>query len=218
MGFSKFFIIFTLTSLLFFAFYPQIDLEVAGFFYDEKEGFYLKNHLFFHFLYKAIGPILISTFLALLAYLYYQKKKDFISKYFDKKAVGFLFVFLLVGPGLITNSFFKEVSGRARPAHMIQFGGDKQFTPYYQFTDQCEKNCSFISGHAAAAFFFIAFGYVMRSRKIFLAGLSFGVLMSLTRIVQGGHFFSDVTFAFIINLIILKGVYYLFYKEGARLE
>jgi len=89
---------------------------------------------------------------------------------------------------------------------------------YYQFTDQCEKNCSFISGHAAAAFFFIAFGYVMRSRKIFLAGLSFGVLMSLTRIVQGGHFFSDVTFAFIINLIILKGVYYLFYKEGARLE
>jgi len=218
MVFSKFFIIFTLISFLFFALYPQIDLVVAGLFYDAQEGFYLKKHPFFYFLYKAIGPILISTFLGLFAYLYYQKKKDITAKYFDKKAVMFLLTFLLIGPALITNAFFKEVSGRARPVHVVEFGGNKQFTPYYQFTDQCEKNCSFISGHAAAAFFFIAFGYVMRSRKIFLAGLSFGVLMSLTRIVQGGHFFSDVTFAFIINLIILKGVYYLFYKEGARLE
>lgn len=218
MYFSRFFIIFTIVSVLFFTLYPQVDLDVAGLFYNEEEGFYLKKHPLFYFLYKAIGPILISTFLALLGYLYYQKREDFRAKYLDKKAVLFLFVFLLIGPALITNAFFKEVSGRARPAHVVEFGGDKQFTPYYQFTDQCEKNCSFISGHAAAAFFFIAFGYVMRSRKIFLVGLSFGVLMSLTRIVQGGHFFSDVTFAFIINLIILKGVYYLFYKEEALLE
>lgn len=218
MRFSKFFIIFTVLCILFFALYPQVDLEVSRLFYDKEEGFYLKNYPLFYFLHKVIGPLLIATFLALFAYLYYQYKKHFRAKYLDKKAVGFLFVFLLVGPGIITNAFFKEVSGRVRPIHVVEFGGDKQFTPYYQFTGQCKTNCSFISGHAAAAFFFMAFGYVMRSRKIFLVGLSFGVLMSLTRIVQGGHFLSDVTFAFIINLIVLKVLYYLFYRQGARLE
>jgi len=218
MKFSTFFIIFTSICILLFAFYPEIDLEVAGLFYTKKEGFYLKDYPLFHFLYKAIGLMLVSTFLGLFAYLYYQKKRDFVAKYLDKKAVVFLFLFLLIGPGLITNSFFKEVSGRARPVNIVQFGGDKVFTPYYQFSNQCEKNCSFISGHAAAAFFFMAFGYVMRSRLVFALGLGFGVLMSLTRVVQGGHFFSDVVFAFIINLIVLKVLYYLFYKEGAVLE
>ncbi len=218
MRFSKFFIIFTIGSLLLFALFPEIDLEVSGFFYKEGEGFFLKDHplaLFFH---DILGPLFIITFFSLFGYLYYQKKTGKKSHYFDKKAVGFLLTFLLIGPGLVTNLFFKEVSGRVRPVHVTQFGGEKLFTPYYKFAGTCKTNCSFISGHAAAAFFFMAFGYVMRSRKVFLLGLGFGILMSLTRVIQGGHFFSDVVFAFIINFIILKGLYYLFYKEEATLD
>ncbi len=217
MHFSKFFILFSVVSVVLFALFPEIDLDVSGFFYKEGEGFYLKNHSLAAFFHDLLGPLFIVTFLSLFGYLYYQKKSGKKSDYFDKKAVGFLLTFLLIGPGLVTNLFFKELSGRVRPVHVTQFGGDKAFTPYYKVTGACKTNCSFISGHAAAAFFFMAFGYVMRSRKVFLLGLGFGIVMSLTRVVQGGHFFSDVVFAFIINFIILKGVYYLFYKEEATL-
>ena len=213
MGFSKFFIFFTLASVLLFAFFPEIDLEVSGLFYHENGGFYLKNAPFFSFMHDAIRPLLIVTVLVLLFFLIYPKT----NRYLDRKAAGFLLAFLLIGPGLITNVFFKEHSGRVRPVHVMEFGGDKAFTPYYKLTGACQTNCSFVSGHAAAAFFFMAFGYVYRSRKLFFLGLAFGVLMALTRVVQGGHFLSDVVFAFIINFMVLKGVYYLFYKKEALL-
>ncbi len=218
MRFSPFFLLFTLCCMLLFALYPEIDIQVASLFYDAQKGFYLKEFPLFHFLYKGIGPIMIGTFLALFLGLYWQKKRGKEAHFLHKKAVGFLLLFFLIGPGIITNLIFKEHSGRARPVQIIQFGGEKQFTPYYEITNQCEHNCSFISGHAAAAFFFMAFGYVMHSRLLFWLGFSFGVLMALTRMAQGGHFLSDVTFAFIINLIVLKILYYLYYKEGAVLE
>ena len=218
MKFSPYFLAFTLFCVVLFALYPDIDLKVSSFFYDAKQGFYLKEYPLFHLLYKGIGVILIVTFLGLFAFVYDQKKRARSAKYLDKKAVGFLLLFFLVGPGLITNVVFKEHSGRARPVQVTEFGGDKVFTPYYKVTDQCKHNCSFISGHAAAAFFFIAFGYVMRSRLLFWLGFAFGTLMALTRVAQGGHFLSDVIFAFIVNLIVLKVLYYLYYKEGAVLE
>jgi lipid A 4'-phosphatase len=218
MHFNKFFILFSIVSIVGFALYPEVDLETAALFYREGEGFYLKDMPFFHLLYKGLGPLLIITILSMLGYLFYQKKVAKEARYFNKKAVGFLLAFLLIGPGLMTNLFFKEFSGRARPVQVEAFGGQKHFTPYYQFTNQCDHNCSFISGHAAAAFFFMAFGYVLRSRKIFFLGLGFGVLMALTRVAQGGHFLSDVTFAFILNFIVLKVLYYLFYKEDTDFE
>lgn len=217
MHLSKFFILFSIASVVLFALFPEIDLTVSGFFYRDGEGFYLKHHPLAQFFHDILGPLLIITFLSLFARLYYLKRVGKNGDYLNKKAVTFLFVFLLIGPGFITNTLFKEFSGRVRPHYVTQFGGEKLFTPYYKLSGTCKSNCSFISGHAAAAFFFMAFGYVMRSRKVFLLGLSFGIVMSVTRVVQGGHFFSDVVFAFIVNFIILNGVYYLFYREEARL-
>ena len=80
------------------------------------------------------------------------------------------------------------------------------------------KNCSFISGHVAASIFFIAFGFLFRNRILFYIALGFSLLMSLSRVVAGGHFFSDVVFALIINFIIFKLLYFMFYKEDASLD
>ncbi len=218
MRFSKFFIFFTLFCLLVFALFPEIDIATSSFFYKEGEGFYLKSVFPFSFLHKRLGLILGITVLGLFIALLYQLKTQKVLKYFDKKAIGFLLTFLLLGPGLITNVFFKEYSGRVRPVNTELFDGDKAFTPYYSLKGECQTNCSFISGHAAAGFFFLAFGYVMRSRKVFFLALGFGILMALTRVVQGGHFLSDVVFAFIVNFIVLKVLYYLFYGEETRFE
>jgi len=218
MRFSKFFIFFTLFCLLVFALFPELDIAASSFFYKEGAGFYLSDTFPFSFLHKRLGVILGVSILGLLLALLYQIKTKKVLKYLDKKAIGFLLTFLLLGPGLITNVFFKEYSGRVRPVHTEVFGGEKAFTPYYSLNGACQTNCSFISGHAAAGFFFLAFGYVMRSRKVFFLALGFGVLMALTRVVQGGHFLSDVAFAFIVNFIVLKVLYYLFYGEEARFE
>lgn len=218
MGFSKTFLIFTFVAVLVFALFPQLDLDTSSLFYHKGEGFYLSDFWIFHFLYKRVGWILGVTVLALLLYLFYQIKTGKQAHYLNKKGITFLLLFLLLGPGLITNVLIKEHSGRVRPVQIEQFGGQKAFTPYYRMDGACEHNCSFISGHAAAGFFFLAFGYLLHSRMIFLLALGFGVLMALTRVAQGGHFLSDVVFTLIINLIVLKILYYLFFKKEATLE
>jgi len=219
-GFSKFFIIFSLISAVVFALFPEIDLRVSELFFDEGKGFFLKDDQPFAFLHDELKWILIVPWIMLFGVLIYQlyTKRDF--DYLNKKAIGFLFVFLLIGPGLITNIIIKDHSGRARPINIEHFQADKgrSFTPYYSLSGKCEKNCSFISGHTSAAFFFLAFAYIYKSRLIFALALAFGALMGVARIVQGAHFLSDVIFAFIINLIILKIIYYLFYKRGAVLK
>jgi lipid A 4'-phosphatase len=219
-GFSKFFIIFSLLCVVVFALFPEIDLRVSEIFFDEGKGFFLKDEQPFAFLHDELKWFLIVTWIILFGVLIYQlySKRDF--KYLNKKAIGFLFIFLLIGPGLITNIIIKDHSGRARPINIEHFGADKgrSFTPYYDLSGKCKKNCSFISGHTSAAFFFLAFAYIYKSKLIFALSLAFGALMGVARVVQGAHFLSDVIFAFIINLIILKIIYYLFYKRGAVLE
>ena len=42
--------------------------------------------------------------------------------------------------------------GPARPKHIVAFGGSKLFTPALQPTDQCKRNCSFVSGEACSVF------------------------------------------------------------------
>jgi lipid A 4'-phosphatase len=218
MKFSRLFISILIFSILIFGFYPQIDLEVSSLFYDAQSGFYLKRNLFFYFIYKALPVLMVITLISLISMLIYQYRKSVEFDILNKKAIFFLLTFLLIGPGLITNSIFKEYSGRARPVKMVQFGGKAKFTPFYEIADECNRNCSFISGHVSASIFFIAFAFFYRSRKIFYIALGFALLMSLTRVVGGGHFLSDVVFALIINFAIFKLLYFFFYKEDASLD
>jgi len=109
----------------------------------------------------------------------------------------FLLLSLLLGPGLLANTLLKNNStGRARPAQVEQFGGERHFTPAFVYSGQCQTNCSFVSGHAAMGFYFCGLGWLFRSRRAFLAGCLIGTLVGTARIAQGSHFVSDVLFAF----------------------
>ncbi|MGH7125190.1 MAG: phosphatase PAP2 family protein, partial [Stellaceae bacterium] len=63
----------------------------------------------------------------------------------------------------------------------------------------CERNCSFVSGHAAAGFGLVAFSFLTldrRRRRVLRAGaVAAGSLIGLARMAQGAHFLSDVVFA-----------------------
>jgi lipid A 4'-phosphatase len=81
-------------------------------------------------------------------------------------------------------------------------------------SDQCQRNCSFPSGHAALGFFFVAIGFVVgRHRGRWMrAGVALGTMLGCVRIVQGGHFLSDVVFAFCFVFVTAWVLHALLYK------
>lgn len=106
-----------------------------------------------------------------------------------------------IGSGLIIHLGLKEHWGRPRPRQVVEFGGSQPFRPYYQpsFSKQSEHFKSFSCGHCSTGFTFFSLailGTYYRSRLFWWLGWGLawglGVLLSIARIAQGGHFLSDV--------------------------
>jgi len=181
--------------------FPGIDLWVADLFergdYSDARRFYLREHPIPKFLNDLVkeGANVIA-FLILFGLIFTTIAKRSFLKLSTRK-YWFLFASFISGPLLVANALFKENWGRARPRDVTEFGGDFMFTPPLMITDQCETNCSFVSGDASLAFTMIAFAFVtpiIRTRWLVLA-TGFGVIIGINRIIQGAHFLSDTLFA-----------------------
>jgi lipid A 4'-phosphatase len=113
----------------------------------------------------------------------------------------FLVLLMVIGPGLIVNVGLKEYLGRARPHQVREFGGRYAYSPMGTPGPLEDGNSSFPSGHAAIAFYMMGPGFLVSRRrpglawKLFLGGAAYGVCMAATRVIQGGHFASDVIWA-----------------------
>lgn len=182
------------TGLFFFAF-PDIDIWVSQQFYD-GEDFYFREHTVVSVIYHVFANIhfayLIVFTIALLGLS--RVRDDTSSKW--RKRLRFLLLVLVLVPGLVVNIGLKDNSfGRPRPVHIAQFGGQAEFAPAFVYSGECAKNCSFVSGHVAIAAFIIAFAWIFSSRSLFVAGLLFGLAVGVVRVLQGGHFLSDVIFS-----------------------
>jgi len=181
--------------------FPGIDLWVADLFergdYSDARRFYLREHPIPKFLNDLVKEgANVVAFIILFGLIFTSiAKRPFLK--LSKRKYWFLFASFISGPLLVANALFKENWGRARPRDVTEFGGDFMFTPPLMITDQCETNCSFVSGDASLAFTMIAFAFVtpiIRTRWLVLA-TGFGVIIGINRIVQGAHFLSDTLFA-----------------------
>lgn len=120
---------------------------------------------------------------------------------------------LSVGPGIVANQLFKDNWGRARPRQVMEFGGDKPFTPALVQAQNCDRNCSFVSGEASSIFaLFFAAAALIRRRTLVLigSGVILGSLAGLMRIVQGAHFLSDVVFAGVFMGLTVTALFLIF--------
>ena len=124
------------------------------------------------------------------------------SEYFRwRRAGAFLVLLLILGPGLLVNTVFKEHWGRPRPREIVEFGGKKQFLHPWQKGEDGQGR-SFPSGHSSAAFYMAAPYLIYRRtdrRRAYAwlaGGLLFGIFMSIARVTQGAHFVSDNLWAF----------------------
>jgi membrane-associated PAP2 superfamily phosphatase len=131
-----------------------------------------------------------------------------------RRSGAFLVLLLILGPGLLVNTFFKDNWGRPRPREVLDFGGKSQFLHPWQNVMHGEGR-SFPSGHASAAFYMSApfFIYRRKNKRVariwLMCGLTFGVFMSIARISQGGHFLSDTLWAWGVVHLTAILLYYL---------
>ncbi|MGM0439546.1 MAG: phosphatase PAP2 family protein [Chlamydiota bacterium] len=179
-------------------FASRIDLSISNYFFID--GHFINNFWTKAIFHYALIPAWI-VFLGAITILFIPHLKPW------RPAAWLLILSFVIGGGLIINFTLKDHWGRPRPREVKEFGGSQQYLPYYQpnFSSPSDKNKSFPSGHASAGFYFLAFcvlGRHYRSRQLLIFGIAstivMGTLLGGVRIVQGGHFFSDVLMSAII--------------------
>ena len=187
--------------------FPSIDIGISRLFFDQ--GFPLKEHWVLQLMHEGMAYFLCVSLGSVVAIYAFNRlwKRNLCSV--DGKKVGYLFLVLILGAGLVVNVVFKDGFGRARPRDIQEFGGAKQFTPAFVVTAECRKNCSFSSGEGAGGFFALALAAALsRRRAALVAAVGFGVLVSWSRVATGAHFFSDTVVSFFVMLIFTDVLYY----------
>ncbi len=179
---------------LLFLLLPERDLWASAWFYRPGWGFVLSPML--EPVHRAV-PLLAQLIVgALVAGLLIASLVG--AAWPLRKGLIYLLLVAALGPGLLVNTLFKDHWGRARPAQVEPFGGDKAFAPAWVPGRQCASNCAFPCGDASVGFFLLAPGFLLarQRRAWFATGIIAGGLLGLVRLAQGGHFLSDVIFAF----------------------
>lgn len=177
---------------------PQIDLDVARWFYLGDGRFFGRDHrwvewvrnVFVAFYFGCIGVALVGLFRTR------KSPQSWLGWRFP--AWLFMAICLGAGPGLVANVILKDQWGRARPGHVTEFGGKKAFSPPLIPVRECPKNCAFVSGEASSMYipFYAAAVLIPQSAVALVAGGTvLGLAAGVVRMAQGGHFLSDVIYA-----------------------
>ena len=199
-GTELFWLIFLVLSI-FTAVFPSVDLWVSSLFYETNSHHWVVRNEIMRFGRSGFPPMIIGV--ALFCGLIWLGGKFFniVIWSLTGSKIFYLCSTLLIGPGIIVESILKVWSGRARPREIVEFGGQGIFTPALVFSEECQRNCSFVSGHAALGFWSTAIAFLFpRKYRILVFSLTIfiGLVMGLFRIMEGAHFISDVVFSGVI--------------------
>ena len=192
-NFFIFLIILFLLSLV-FAVGSSIDIYLSNVFYYGDNQFALQSYynvtIFFR---KIVLPLVILYIFVLPIFSKFLSiHKIYFNYKFNFGEILFLWISAIFNLIIIINLVLKNNWGRARPGDVRQLGGEEDFTPWHIITNHCSENCSFVSGDAAVGFSLLVF-YFLTKKNIYLAlSLFFGFCLGIIRIMEGGHFASDV--------------------------
>lgn len=208
---------------LLFLMAPEIDLWVSALFFEESDGFaHAADPLF-----RLIREILLHglKLVALLPMIILVVSILIGSRrVVSLKVWGFMVTSIVVGPLGLVNGILKTYWGRARPINVEYFGGSKTFSPPMVITDQCDFNCSFVSGEGSAiASALIIFAIVLwsnmtsiwRAISLYLV-LPISLLGIALRVITGMHFLSDTIFGALYCALIIWFFYKVFDMANHR--
>lgn len=196
-----------------------LDLSIARAFYKGDKHFTSNEFTYFIYNYGTF-PAYFLAFISLSLF-----GLSFFSKSWMKwrRPSLVLILTLMLGAGFITHTLLKDHWGRPRPRQVIEFGGMQPFRPFYQpnFFHQPEPSKSFTCGHCTMGFFFFALALVgkrLHNKPLFWTGiflaLVLGILLSLARIAQGGHFLSDTLMTALVMWLTAYACDWLIYERS----
>jgi len=189
------------------------DIEVEKWFYSPVSGWFLGKENPWYLLYEYGNiPALLLSIGGLVVFVLSFFRRKFVSY---RKIGLFLVTFMVLGPGLLVNTVFKDHWGRPRPIDTVNFGGTEVFRHAWD-KGQPGQGKSFPSGHAAVGFFLFSPFFLLRKTSrgwaaFFLClGISYGILMGTGRMIQGGHFPTDVLWSGVFTYLTGLILYYVF--------
>jgi len=161
-----------------------------------KGGWFLEANPIIRFLYRwgTLPGVLLACSALLL--LIRGGNRDGRRGEWRRAAAALLITFFL-GPGLMINGISKKYTGRPRPREITAFGGNHQYHNVFELGVP-GRGHSFPAGHPSTGFMLFSLYYSLRSRRRrqarawWGAGMVYGCVMGLGRIIQGAHFLSDV--------------------------
>ena len=126
------------------------------------------------------------------------------------RALLVLALSLALGPGILVNVVLKDHWHRPRPVQVTEFGGSEAFRPVGLPGGGCARNCSFVSGEGASAFWSVAPALMVAPpfRGAALgAALAYAAATGLLRMGFGGHFLSDTLLAALFTWLVVAATW-----------
>jgi lipid A 4'-phosphatase len=199
-----------------FAVAPGLDLAVASYFHEVGVRESMPR------LYRAIEvarslePVVTTLAIApaiavLVIKMFWPRRPTSMSG----RAVLFLILSLVLGPGLLVNAVLKDHWSRPRPGMVTALGGDMAFKPWWDPRGACPANCSFVSGETSSAVWLAAPALLapVPWRYAALGGVAvYAAAIAFMRVLLGGHFLSDVIFAAIFTGLVIWTVHGLLFR------
>lgn len=197
------------TAHIIFAAVPSIDIKVSTLFFTAEEGFWLTQipalEVFRELLWKATIAVFFLSLAMVILHAAIPVTRNVSSNVFE-----LVVLIYISGPLILVNGILKNFWGRARPADIVEFGGLKDFTPAFQISDQCLKNCSFTSGEGSGAAALLisvilvcsAYEKLRFIKSIITITTLMAVFAMSLRLALGRHYLSDTIFSFLFVLLL----------------
>lgn len=200
-------------TLAVFALWPGLDLVVSRLFYRPGTGFPAEKVALFESLRLAVWRLSGLMVLAAALFLLLSNATGRAPFHVPGRVWGFTLLVYALGTGLLVHGVLKPFWGRARPAQVVEFGGSAQFTPPWQISQECARNCSFVSGEVSGAVAFSVGLWAMLTvlgwrlpavwqRRGRILAMAIPLLTGLQRLAAGRHFLSDVVLSALFTLLV----------------
>lgn len=198
-----------------------LDMDLAKRFYSAADGGFVGRYSFFleDILHdRAKQLVILFSVLAILGLVgtfILQRLKPY------RRELGCLVLSLGLATAFV--SPLKTLTGVQCPWSLKEFGGQETYSALLSPRPPTDKpgRC-WPGGHAATGFALFALFFALRDRKprmarqAFAFALGLGSVFSISRMMQGAHFFSHNVWTAIFCWMICLGLYYLLLYRPAR--
>jgi len=200
----------------------SLDMDLAKLFYSAADGGFVGRHSFFledvlHD--RAKQLVIVFSVLAILGFVgafIFERLKPY------RRELGCLVLSLGLATAFV--SPLKTVTAVQCPWSLKEFGGQETYSELLSPRPPTDKpgRC-WPGGHAATGFALFGLFFVLRdrkprlARKAFIFAFGLGAVFSVSRTMQGAHFFShNVWTAIFCWLICLGAYYFLLYRPAEK--